>query len=539
MQVVLQGSFTCQATGDNFGNLGVWFAAGSGGGVGGNSYTYTLTVSGVTYGPYTILRSSSGGGAAGGFSTYQNNQVTGTLCNELVKQDSSGNAIVTGGGETLGVIGVAFAGCVPVGAPATIPPTVTVMYAGDVQILFDVALPTVTHYVSISTLAGRVTDAGATPGSGQNIGQVRNDPSTGNPPSNCTTAPGCWVHLEIGSGGGGGGGGGGANTALSNLVSPALNLAPAPATDNSINLNDASHRWVNMWLSGVIGNASGGSPFSGLTFLSSAVVDVGNGSPSDVSGTLNAANGNFGTQVSVGGGSTGCGTFVTCVGFTFGNTGTTAPGSGLGFFKFTSSNNHVWLSLGSTEFDSLMNLNSVAASITGLYAGCTTAQFLDSDGTCHLAPIVLNVGSSNFTTANNTNLQLITGLTSTMPASLAGKVSFDCTFEFSQGTGTAAVAFGVQGATTAPTNLAASGAIYPNTTTITTGTLTALASTTATAVVSVAPSATSTIWRAELNGLMEFPSNASPTVLNIMVSTATGADAVTVYRDSKCVLNFQ
>lgn len=499
---------------------------------------YTVTVTGAGFNGYSYQASLSSGGAATLASTYANNQTTGTFCNELVKQDASGNAIVTAGGETSGVIGVASIGCVPVGSPAIIPPTVTVVFAGDIQIIFDTSLPTVSDYVGISALQGRVTDVGATPSTGQNQGQVRNDPNTGAAPSNCTITPGCWVHLELGSGSGGGGTTG-ANPALSNLVAPAVNLAPAPQTDNAINLNDASHRWVNMWLSGVIGNASSGAPFAGLTFLTSGVVNCGNGSPGDVTCTFNAANGNFGTQVNVGGGSPACGTFSNCMAFTFGNTGSTTPAAGNGFFKFISSNNHVWLSIGSTEFDSLMNLPALASSITGLYTGCTTAQYLDSDGTCHYAPLVLKVGSSNFTTAASTSLQVITGLSDAMPASVAGVMGFNCDVTWSQATAAVAVAFGVQGATTAPTNLEASGTMYPNTTTLATGTLTALTTTTATSVVSATPSAIATIWRALVSGTLEFPSNASPTVFNLLVSTATSGDVVTVYRGSKCVLNFQ
>lgn len=44
--IVLQGSSTCVATGDNFGNLGVWTLPGN--------YSYTLTVGGVTSGPYVV-----------------------------------------------------------------------------------------------------------------------------------------------------------------------------------------------------------------------------------------------------------------------------------------------------------------------------------------------------------------------------------------------------------------------------------------------------------------------------------------------------
>lgn len=144
--------------------------------------------------------------------------------------------------------------------------------------------------------------------------------------------------------------------------------------------------------------------------------------------------------------------------------------------------------------------------------------------------------TGDFTTAANTSLQTITGLSWTSPASKAVTVSFHCSFNFSQATATAAVAFGVQGATTAPTNINANGTIFSNTTAETTGTLNGLTTTTATAVVSVAPSAITTIWKAEMDGTAELPSNASPTVLNFMVSTATSGDAVTVKRGSYCTL---
>jgi hypothetical protein len=48
--IVLQGSSTCQATGDNYGNLGVFTAPNSACGV--TCYAYTLTSNGVTAGPY-------------------------------------------------------------------------------------------------------------------------------------------------------------------------------------------------------------------------------------------------------------------------------------------------------------------------------------------------------------------------------------------------------------------------------------------------------------------------------------------------------
>jgi hypothetical protein len=56
-QVVLAGSSTCQATGDSIGNWGVWAASGQ--------YQYTVTIAGVSYGPYSAtLGTVSGGNAA-------------------------------------------------------------------------------------------------------------------------------------------------------------------------------------------------------------------------------------------------------------------------------------------------------------------------------------------------------------------------------------------------------------------------------------------------------------------------------------------
>jgi hypothetical protein len=54
-QIVLQDSNTCQATGDNFGNLGVYTPSGT--------YAYTLTVNGISMGPFvtTVAVGSPGG----------------------------------------------------------------------------------------------------------------------------------------------------------------------------------------------------------------------------------------------------------------------------------------------------------------------------------------------------------------------------------------------------------------------------------------------------------------------------------------------
>jgi len=144
--------------------------------------------------------------------------------------------------------------------------------------------------------------------------------------------------------------------------------------------------------------------------------------------------------------------------------------------------------------------------------------------------------ASDFTTAANTSLQTITGLSYTFPVSTALKLSFHCALNYSQATGTAAVAFGIQGATTAPNSIDANGTEYTSATVFTAGTLNSLATTTATNIVSATPSAITTIWKTELDGTVDVPSNASPTVLNFMVSTATSGDAVTVKRGSYCQL---
>ncbi|MGA9672050.1 MAG: hypothetical protein WBQ94_22755, partial [Terracidiphilus sp.] len=52
-QIVLQGSTSCQGTSDNYGNIGVYVATNATcGGI--TCYSYTLTINGVSYGPYTV-----------------------------------------------------------------------------------------------------------------------------------------------------------------------------------------------------------------------------------------------------------------------------------------------------------------------------------------------------------------------------------------------------------------------------------------------------------------------------------------------------
>jgi hypothetical protein len=85
-QVVLQNSSSCQATGDNFGNLGVYTVAGT--------YVYTLTVGGASYGPYTVTLGGTGGGG-GGISVVNTPSGSG-----LTNTITGGGSILTIGLET-------------------------------------------------------------------------------------------------------------------------------------------------------------------------------------------------------------------------------------------------------------------------------------------------------------------------------------------------------------------------------------------------------------------------------------------------------
>lgn len=147
--------------------------------------------------------------------------------------------------------------------------------------------------------------------------------------------------------------------------------------------------------------------------------------------------------------------------------------------------------------------------------------------------------TSNFTTAANTNLQTITGLVfNLLPAAL--NYEFHCALSYSQATANAAVAFGIQSSTIAPTNIFANGTeqitVGPPATFVT-GTLATLNTTTATTIVSGTPGATATNYTVTLDGTIENPVSSTGNAVNIMVSTATAGDAVTVLRGSYCYLH--
>lgn len=143
--------------------------------------------------------------------------------------------------------------------------------------------------------------------------------------------------------------------------------------------------------------------------------------------------------------------------------------------------------------------------------------------------------TANFTTAANTSLQTITGLTFTHPSSNALNWIFHCNIAYSQATANAAVSFGIQAATNAPTNIFATGTQQitagPPATTVN-GVLATLNTTTATTIVTGTPGATATNYVTYLDGTLQLPALAN--TINFMVSTAVAGDAVTVLQGSYC-----
>jgi hypothetical protein len=131
-----------------------------------------------------------------------------------------------------------------------------------------------------------------------------------------------------------------------------------------------------------------------------------------------------------------------------------------------------------------------------------------------------------------TSLTTITGLSLTLPL-ISKTWSFACDLMMSQATAAAADQFGVQTATNASTNFAASAFAYSAAGTSTAAAFTGISSTTAQSVITVTPGATGTKLPVHIAGTIEGAS-ASGTVFNVMVLTGAAADLLTVYRGSSC-----
>lgn len=131
-----------------------------------------------------------------------------------------------------------------------------------------------------------------------------------------------------------------------------------------------------------------------------------------------------------------------------------------------------------------------------------------------------------------TALTTITGLSVSLPA-ISANWSFACDLIVSQATAAAADQIGVQTATNAPTNLAASGIAYTAAAVSTAAAITGVSSTSAQSVVTFTPGGTGTRLPIHISGTVEGAS-ASGTTLNIMALTGSGADLLTIYRGSSC-----
>lgn len=201
-------------------------------------------------------------------------------------------------------------------------------------------------------------------------------------------------------------------------------------------------------------------------------------------------------------------------------------------------NNNANSSLGLTRF----TLGTEAATNPAVCPASTIWDVCDGAGTTTLGATTLlsangnkTFVTTNFTTANNTALQTITGLTFNFPA-VAHNWNYECDLAYSQATANVAVAFGIQAATNTPTNIFGTGIMQVSTTAgvsaYASGTLATLATTTGTNIVSGTPVATATNYTVHLAGTLEL--GASANAVNFMVSTATGTDAVTVLRGSSC-----
>ena len=95
------------------------------------------------------------------------------------------------------------------------------------------------------------------------------------------------------------------------------------------------------------------------------------------------------------------------------------------------------------------------------------------------------------------------------------------------------VSFGIH-ASSEPKNIFATATIYTSSQASTTGVLATLTTIKSGSIASATPSATGINFKFEIDGRIDVP--AVSNTISIMVSTASGADAVTVLRGTSCNL---
>lgn len=201
-----------------------------------------------------------------------------------------------------------------------------------------------------------------------------------------------------------------------------------------------------------------------------------------------------------------------------------------------------WFNTGgsSLQTDSWQWQNVMGAQANNPSSTYTLGHSSTSTGTAQvsIAPPVYVAGNRafvnpSFAGAANTSLQNITGLSFTLPDSLAVSVSFSCYLQYAQAVATAPVTIGVS-FSQPPTQAQIQGTIYTSASAFQAG-RNGTTTTTPIGIVTGTPSAVSTLFPAEIHGFVENPSQAANTI-NIMIQTGTGADTVSVQRDSYCVL---
>jgi hypothetical protein len=141
--------------------------------------------------------------------------------------------------------------------------------------------------------------------------------------------------------------------------------------------------------------------------------------------------------------------------------------------------------------------------------------------------------SGDFTTDGTTNVQTITGLVMPLTANMSLNTSFDCHLSYFQHSGNDVVTFYLNFGQ-APINAQGSGIMQTAAGVFVGNAWQSAINTAATpAFVSGTPSAITTVWTADFHAFIENPAQAQNN-LTIQVKTNTGADTVTVRRDSYC-----
>jgi hypothetical protein len=143
--------------------------------------------------------------------------------------------------------------------------------------------------------------------------------------------------------------------------------------------------------------------------------------------------------------------------------------------------------------------------------------------------------TADFTDANASGLQVITGLSFTLPTSFVGNLAFHCSLIFSQATPGASDQFGVTVLTTAATRIDAEATVSTNTTAVAVGTLANLATTTPTSIITFTQVASAGS-PAYIDGVAQLPGGGSQ-VLQFYVTNGTAANVIKILAGSYCTIN--